>query len=354
MSDAAAATLPVLRFTTAPHVGRQAFEVWQERVADYLDASATRRLATVEAFRLQTTTWHLGDMLAAHSVFSEREQARLQRKVRTDPVDHYRLILQFEGTLRADADGRRATVGPGSLLLTDMARPEVFSFEAGSNVALFLPRDLVDEALPRPMDLHGLVPQGATAAMLCGHLRMLLAHLDQVRPDEAHALSQATAQLLAAAVAGGASPAFQAPSPAVEASLLRQACRYVDLHLTDAALSPQAIAAAFRISRATLYRLFEPYGGVAAFVRERRLLHVHALLAAPGQRHPLTTLAAAHGFNDASHLSRAFKQQFGYSPSETHGQAAARLQRVGPAAGSSGRTDTTTIALSDWLRGLRG
>jgi AraC-like DNA-binding protein len=77
--------------------------------------------------------------------------------------------------------------------------------------------------------------------------------------------------LVAASLAPSSARLEQA-RPAVESSLLRQACRYIDMHLDEEDLRIGAIGVAINVSRATLYRLFEPYGGVAHHVKERRLV----------------------------------------------------------------------------------
>jgi AraC-like DNA-binding protein len=45
----------------------------------------------------------------------------------------------------------------------------------------------------------------------------------------------------------------------------------IERSLTDPALGPQALLDTFGITRSTLYRLFEPSGGVAAYIAKRRL-----------------------------------------------------------------------------------
>lgn len=337
--------IPQLHFSTAALARRDAAEVWHERVAGYYETLPVA--SGTEPFRIRTASWNLGEQLTVHARYSAREQARTPRKIRADQVDHYRLILQLEGVLRVDADGQRVQVQPGQLLLTDMSRPERYSVDPGSNIVLFLPRERLDAALPRPLGLHGVLPQGAAASLLALHLRGLLGQLGELRQSEAAPVARATLHLVAAALAPCART-LPLAQPAAEATLLRQACRHIEQHLLDEALSPQSLAAAFRVSRATLYRLFEPLGGVTAYIREQRLRRVHGLLAAPAQRHHLSTLAAEHGFSDASTLSRAFKQQFGYSPSEV------RLPLPAAAMAPHAAAPPLAAGIAGWLRSLRG
>lgn len=95
-----------------------------------------------------------------------------------------------------------------------------------------------------------------------------------MRSIDANAVTAATLRLFAAAIDGSAATRERA-QPVIESSQLRQACRHIELHLADQALSAESIVGFFRISRATLYRLFEPLGEVAAYVKKRRLLRIH-------------------------------------------------------------------------------
>ena len=93
-------------------------------------------------------------------------------------------------------------------------------------------------------------------------------------------------------------------------------------HLAEEDLGADSICAHFRISRSTLYRLFEAEGGVLNYLQDRRLVRIHGLLASPTQRCYLGRIAADNGFKSATHFSRAFRAKFGYSPRETRtGQA---------------------------------
>ncbi|MBO9630711.1 MAG: AraC family transcriptional regulator, partial [Shinella sp.] len=69
------------------------------------------------------------------------------------------------------------------------------------------------------------------------------------------------------------------------------------------------------MSRATLYRLFEPVGGVTDYIRTRRLRAAFDMLTNDGKR-TVGEVAYACGFPDISTFSRAFRHQFGMSPSE--------------------------------------
>lgn len=336
---------PHMRFSTAPWRGDAAFDAWRERVSPI---SETHHGGT--PFRSESLTWHLGGMIATRSDYGDRHQSRPRPLIRTHPLDHYRVTVQLQGRMFLDADGLRQVIAPGGAVITDLARPDDYRVEAGSNLMLFVPRATLDAVLPHPVGLHGVAPKGAAAALLADHVRSLFMHLGRLRQSETGGVAASTAHLIAAALAPGLRT-LGAARPAMQSSLLHSARQHIDARLTDPRLSPASIGATLQVSRATLYRLFEPLGGVAAYIRTRRLERIHALLTSSPQRCHLAGLADAYGFSDSAQLSKAFKRQFGCSPRDVRNGGAvlpAGLPQMpaGPGEAYEG--------LGGWLRGLDG
>ncbi len=76
----------------------------------------------------------------------------------------------------------------------------------------------------------------------------------------------------------------------------------------------------FGVSRSTVFRLFEPYGGVNAYLGRMRLERVYSdLHSADPRRVRVGEIAASWRFYEASSFSRKFRQHFGVQPSEVLG-----------------------------------
>jgi AraC-like DNA-binding protein len=99
-------------------------------------------------------------------------------------------------------------------------------------------------------------------------------------------------------------------------ALLERARRFVQARLFDPDLGVAALLAELSVSRSRLYRLFEASGGVTNYIRHRRLLHAYAVLADPSEHRRICDIAEEHGFSDGAEFSRAFRREFGRSPSE--------------------------------------
>lgn len=88
----------------------------------------------------------------------------------------------------------------------------------------------------------------------------------------------------------------------------------VEAHLLEPTLDAEFLSRRLAVSRSVLYRLFEPYGGVAAYVRTQRLRGALARL--QGSETPVTQIAHDHGFGSASDFARAFRRHYGVPPSD--------------------------------------
>lgn len=196
-------------------------------------------------------------------------------------------------------DGRVLEQRAGEPVVLDMARPIHVDIQSGTDLTLFIPRDALDELLPRRLDLHGVKLQGAVAALLVEHLRTVLREGSGLHPAEGQPLSRSTLHLLAACLAP-MSDSMALARPHAEHLLVRRIGQYVEARLADPDLSVEQLCTAFGLSRSSLYRLLEPMGGVAAFVRERRLSKAHQLLAGAQERVHLKCVADEFGYRSAA------------------------------------------------------
>lgn len=307
-------SIPYVCFDSRDVRPSERYDYWQHSLSRVCELSFPDHLAP-SRFSARNEMWMMGDLLFTQRTCSDHILDRTRRSIRLDQIDHYKLHFRLDGSATTDltAGDRRIRVRARQCVLTDMAQPEHLELQAGSSVAVIIPRDRLDALLPRRADLHGVVLEGAACALLAQHLQTLTHHIPQLTTLEAPAVTQATLHLVAAALSPTLDVLAQA-RPAIESTLGRQIRAFIDHRLAEPDLGPEKLCRQFNLSRATLYRLFEPVGGVARYIRERRLLRVHHVLASGGKRQYLSSLADQYGFSNLAHFSRAFRQQFGYSP----------------------------------------
>ncbi|WP_442920266.1 helix-turn-helix domain-containing protein [Mesorhizobium sp. WSM4935] len=87
------------------------------------------------------------------------------------------------------------------------------------------------------------------------------------------------------------------------------------MHLSDRELTLELLMKELGMSRSRLYRAFHHAGGVARYIQRRRFLAARAALLRESH-HRIHEIAYRYGFPLASDFTRAFRREFGYSPSE--------------------------------------
>ncbi len=235
--------------------------------------------------------------------------------VRSAGFDHFTLQLNRTGEFHVEGADGFGLVRPGELVLLDMAKPMRTRMPDTAVVTVSLGRDLVAAAANAPDRLHGRVLSGGGAGLLGDFLVSLARRAGTLDTQAKSAVAQTLVDLLRPAL--GVERSADEPARArLDAIRLEMAQRFIEANLGRPDLMPDAVAAAAGLSRATLYRLFEPCGGVAKYVQARRLLLLRAALQNPLQPLPFAALAHAAGFASESHASRSFHKAYGLRPGD--------------------------------------
>ncbi|NVJ97745.1 MAG: helix-turn-helix transcriptional regulator [Alphaproteobacteria bacterium] len=92
--------------------------------------------------------------------------------------------------------------------------------------------------------------------------------------------------------------------------------------LLDPELGPDLIVSELGLSRARLYRIAEPLGGITKYIRAQRLQLAHETLASGHMEAvSITNLAYDLGFRTETAFRRSFKEAFDMTPSEVRKRA---------------------------------
>ncbi len=289
----------------------------KNRVRAYQQLSPRGRLTALGSpFRVHAVSYAL-DGLFIHLFDNvphrfERSRAQIER----DRVDVIAFQHLFEGDAAGDFDGRPMEAGEGSVYVIDFARPVVVAESRPVRLMLVVAtRALALKWLGDPERLHGRVIAPGEAIPYTDCLHEIAAGLETLARDEASRVAERLMSALSRAV--------DATDGAVsrERAVVLRARHYVDAHLGDHDLTPQRVADALKMSRTTVYRLFEAEGGVERFIFGRRLAHVHAALTDPAENRTLSDLAERCGFANPDHFGRLFRRAYGISPSEMRARA---------------------------------
>ncbi len=279
-------------------------------------------------FATRQRTWQIGRIAVQHGRAPSLEWLRTPQRLRRDAIDHWLLLVHPRTVTRARVGDAWQVIPAGAPFLVALHEPVEFVRPGGDWVSMFLPRDafadiagLLDSARARPM-------LGTTARLLGNSVAMLPQELETAPRSEAPALASAYLALIAAAAS---TVAEGSPRRAVGNTALRltQLKRVIHENLGSALLDADWLCRTQGVSRATLYRLFEPLGGVAAYILAARLRETHRALLAPDETRSIAEIALGVGFFDPGAFSRAFRRRYGCSPRELRADALAGLSQAG-------------------------
>jgi AraC-like DNA-binding protein len=176
----------------------------------------------------------------------------------------------------------------------------------------------------------------------------LLRQAPYLTPGEGEAATQALTTLVAGAL-GRRAESEQTVGGAMREAMLTSVKRHIEQHLGSPDLTAEALCRSFGLSRATLYRLFEPLGGLKTYIQQRRLQAAFAMLVSPAHRHRrIIEIAADCNFSSDATFIRAFRRSFGLTPGEV--RSAVDAMRWHEAAdGNGGEIGAIGMA---WIRQL--
>jgi len=314
----------------------QEFELWRWGVSPMFAMDARSKSAR-GAFRLQATSFQFADIAVASATSSATRFTRDTSVIARSGIDNIMVMTYVTGGFAFTTDGRDIQVRAGDVCVLDMTRRAELVTSHYRHLAVVLPRAQIEAVLPALDNLHGLVlPRGSPLnALLLSHMRALYNEAPALGLVEGRAAASATANLVAALVAPDAE-AREISQPAVAAAYLQSLRRVIEANLDNPKLGPDMLLRQVGVSRSTLYRLFEPVGGIRSYIQQRRLTRAFQKISDPKSAHEkIGAIARRYGFTNDSVFSRSFRDAFGMSPSDmrqlakTGYEKAATSQRSG-------------------------
>ena len=305
-TEASALLLPVFseQFDLTPHAFAEVVQ----------DAWHYTPLQTKDGFgRVQGDLWAVGDWLFSN-VHLPPALCQTERCHIVEGATHINLERLIHGHERGRyGDDRNLLFQPGAITFCD----EDLTYQSFVS-------DRRVHSVTVPRDLLGL-PEEGTVTAPCIQAgtpigQIIFAEWDAIYDALEHgdrAMEQSTLARLAACIkiAMGTHPQREDVRVHARDALFRQICRYIETHLEDPALSTNTLLDQFGVSRATLYRMFEPLGGVRNYVTERRAASALFFISkSDGRRGFVQAACERWGFSSAANFNRTIQRLFGNSP----------------------------------------
>ena len=293
------------------------FELWRWSISPVFDVD-TPSAAERADFALESQAYRFDGLTISHSQVTPMAMTRAQSVIARANIDDYMCILYRSGGSRFNADGVEGEARAGDVALFDMSCPVRIDAPVQNMFSIFFGRAEIARLIDPTFALHGLVLTNGEplAEIFKATAQATFAEAPRLPGEQADAARDGLSAMLISCFA----PTAKRREPTVRGLsyvAFQRVRAEIDRSLGDPRLDAEILCVRCGISRATLYRIFEPHGGVGAFIRRMRLARARKILMRRGTSAPLIAQVARDcGFNDATNFGRRFREAFQITPRE--------------------------------------
>lgn len=297
--------------------------------------------------RIDALAARLGKCVLTQVSSCEMHVARTEQHVRMGCSGLLRLRMYQAGRSVGVLGEEGFDMSAGRIQIIDFSRPYRSVITRSQAISVIIPHEAVGYDSARHPAQFNFPLTSPWGRVLEEGTRALFARLPEIDRSEAKGIAENYCALIRGAIHRDACD----DEALAEIGRVRHASirRFIDQNLDSPRLSAADVCCAFNASRATIYREFESFGGIARYIRQRRLEEAMRDLACTrASRGTIKRVSERWGFHDPSHFNRLFRAQFGFSPSEFTGMG----DREATAANSriSGHDRGRVPDLSPWLK----
>ena len=322
------------------------FEAWRDWLHSVFEVLPRQPLDP--GFPAKCELWQMGALAISRVSAPAIQLSRVKSLIRRNPVDHWVITLSHRTTMAVRTGDAALEAPAGMPLVLSLGNEMVSERSQDDRLLFYLPRDSFREIAPTLDAACGTVLNTPLGKLFADYMALLVGTLPDLTPEDLPRLTATVRAMVEACIAPSPDRAAIAASQ-IDLGRLERVRRAVRSHLHSPSLGPAMLCRQLATSRSQLYRLMEGAGGVARYIQHQRLLECHAALCDASNTKPIAAIAEELCFADASGFSRAFRQEFGMSPSDVR---AAFLAGLAPAAMPKAGVGLEFRKLGDCLRSL--
>jgi AraC-like DNA-binding protein len=231
------------------------------------------------------------------------------------------LGLQISGSSLVVQDGREATVRPGDLVLYRSTAPyTIIDGDGYRQHQLRIPQHelAIPSEVLQMVTATRLSPGHPVSDLASAYFQRLISQQRALSEARAQIVSQPSLELIRAVISTHLDTDSLKTRESHHATLLLRVLEYTRTHLGEPTLNAAQIATEHHVSVRHLYNVLAA-GGISLgdWIRQQRLEACRTELNRPhAQDVTIASVAQRWGFRDASNFGRAFRAEYGLSPSE--------------------------------------
>lgn len=313
-------------FTTEALDTNERFDAWEDSISVIFDVAPTEH-TMARPFCGDIESYMIGTLMASHCKSKIQSFSRSNSTIARDGMDHILLQFYLKGGNLIHTEDDTLPTQAGDIQIIDMAQElKTEAHSAGTensvaefeNISLVIARDRLEELIPHINSLHLTVIKAGTPLnlILRNYILNMYENAAQLTNAEADALVQPTIELLGATL-GKNTQVTENSQDTLDTASLITVRKFIDRNIHLPRLGPDMIAEYLGISRASLYRMCTAFGGIAGLIKKRRMLLARRMLNGSSTSQSVKSISYSLGFSNPTSFARLYKQQFGYSPTDT-------------------------------------
>lgn len=276
-----------------------------------------------QPFESSSRAYQLNELIFSSSL-TNTYRATLTRSAelaRASAWNYVLLLLYREEPVSLKTEHGEFDIEPDQLVFVDLSKPISIYAKSTNLLSLNIPTALLSPLVKIRDDMHGTVlREGPHTQLLLNYIKTLESVAGDIETKDVVSVTDSILRMVANCLNSISDSTGiktrDAETTNVKVSLL-QVKHAIDAQIEDPNLSLNSLMQQFHISRATIYRMFEPLGGVTSYVQNRKLDFAYRELSKHSEKkHNVSKLAYKLGFSHPPAFTRAFKAKFGISPSE--------------------------------------
>jgi|HigsolmetaAR201D_1030396.scaffolds.fasta_scaffold24904_1 AraC-type DNA-binding domain-containing proteins len=336
------------RFSTSNVASADQADAWHGWFWPVFDVAP--KASPDDGYLARNDVWVVGGLVVSRVAAPPATVVRTRANLANAPADHWVLSCCRKGVTSIETNGYLLRAGPREAFLWSLGEASYSERTGVDRIQIMLPRDLFPEIRTQLDALRGSVLTKPEGTVLGEYLMALSRWLPKLAPETQPRLATSIGNMISACLVPNADNLERAKLD-VSAFLMDRVRRVVQMHLRSSSLGPEALCKMVGMSRSSLYRLFIYEGGIMHYIQRQRLLHAYAALSDPLNRQTILAISEDLCFSDATSFSRAFRREFGSSPTDVR-HAAVTGNPIPPL--SLPRETQGTETFADFLRARFG